>query len=94
MAVVAAAIVNVCWPHSEGIVVLRQCQSLLYSFCQTICEGKNKNKRELIERRSKGHDWHAICFTFASWDKTTMVLFAPIATTNYSFGIIVSIIDK
>jgi len=54
----------------------------------TICEGKSKEKRELIERRSKVNDWHGICCSFASPNKTTMALFAPFDTTNYYFTIL------
>ena len=73
-----------CVGPAMSIVAFEQCRSLLYPFCQTICEGQRKNERELIE----WNDWHGICCSFASWDKTTMTFFDPIDTTDYSFSII------
>jgi hypothetical protein len=56
---------------------------------EAVLEGKSQNECELIESRSKGEDWRGICYSSsASWDKTTMPLFDPIDTTNYSFIIV------
>jgi hypothetical protein len=75
-----------------SILEFEGCISLLYLFCRTICKVKRKNECELIENWSEGEDWHGVCCSSTTWDKTMMALFALIDATKYSF-IIVSIID-
>jgi hypothetical protein len=53
---------------------------------------RRQEHEQLIEGRSKGNDWRGICCSFASWEKTTMELFAPIDAANNSF-VVFSVMD-